>query len=306
MTRRLLFHRDFHQYTGGHGKVWDYYNHAGKHPGWSAAIYLTSKSMDQHNPWRLHNMPVDLNWNPQSASVLFLAGLDWNAYPTDDAAKPVINLVQHVRHADPTDSLHRHLSRRAIRICVSQAVADAIWGTGLVNGPVRVIPAAIDLGGLPRATATRHGIFIGATKQPELGRLLLARLQEQGREATLVDQWMPRASYLALMAQSRIAVVLPSPTEGFFLPGLEAMALGCATVVPDCIGNREYVSAGINALAPPATLDALADAISRLDDACYAEKIIAGGKLTAAAFGLDAERARFHALLDQVDRLWAS
>lgn len=306
MSRRLLFHRDFHGYTGGHGKVWDYFNHTISHPQWSAAIYLTASSLDQHNPWRVHSVPVDLQWNPRSASALFLAGLDWNAYPMDDASKPVINLIQHVRHANPADSLHRHLSRRAIRICVSHAVADAIRGTGLVNGPVSVIPAAIDLDGLPHITRPRHGVFIGATKQPELGRMLLARLQDQGCDVTLVDQWMPRASYLALMARSRVAVVLPSPTEGFFLPGLEAMALGCATVVPDCIGNREYVRAGINALAPLAELDALVDAISRLDDARYAEKISAEGKQTVAAYGLDAERARFHALLDQVDDLWAN
>lgn len=306
MKRRLLFHRDFRGYTGGHGKVWDYFNHTAEHTGWSAAVYLTAGSLDQHNPWRVHPVPVDLQWSPQSASVLFLAGLDWNAYPTDEAAKPVINLIQHVRHADPADSLHRHLSRRAIRICVSQAVADAICGTGLVNGPVRVIPAAIDLDELPQAAPGRHGVFIGATKQPELGRMLLARLQEQGRDATLIDQWLPREHYLALMAQSRVAVVLPSPTEGFFLPGLEAMALGCATVVPDCIGNREYVRPGVNALAPAAQLDALVDAISQLDDARYAAKLIAAGKATAATFGLDAERARFHALLDEVDRLWAN
>ncbi len=304
MTRRLLFHRDFHGYTGGHGKVWDYFIHAGKHAGWSAAIYLTGGSLDLHNPWRVHQVPVDVQWNPQSSSVLFLAGLDWSAYPIDDAAKPVINLIQHVRHADPADSLHRHLSRRAIRICVSQAVADAIRGTGRVNGPVRVIPAAIDLGGLPPATLARQGVFIGATKQPELGRMLLARLLGQGRDATLIDHWVPRDRYMALMAKRRVAVVLPSPTEGFFLPGLEAMALGCATVVPDCIGNREYVRAGANALAPPAQLDALVDAISQLDDARFADTLIAAGKATAASFGLDAERASFHVLLDEVDSLW--
>ncbi|MDQ3040078.1 MAG: glycosyltransferase [Pseudomonadota bacterium] len=304
MTRRLLFHRDFHQYTGGHGKVWDYFSHARVHPEWSPAIYLTPGSVDQYNPWRVHPVPVEREWRPESASVLFLAGLDWSAHSVDEAGKPVINLIQHVRHADPADSLHRHLSRRAIRICVSQAVADAICSTGLVNGPVRVIPAAIDLLGLPEPAPMRHGIFIGAIKQPELGRALAARLREQGRDVKLVDAWVPREHYLALMARSRVAVVLPLPSEGFFLPGLEAMALGCATVVPDCIGNREYLRPAVNALAPPARLDALVDAISQLDDARYTEVLISAGKMTAATFGLETERARFHAVLDQVDRLW--
>ncbi len=306
MKRRLLFHRDFHQYTGGHGKVWDYFNHAGTHPQWSTAIHLTANSTDLHNPWRVNQVRSDLQWLPQSASALFLAGLDWNAYPMDDASKPVVNLIQHVRHADPADCLHQHLSRRAIRICVSQAAADAICGTGLVNGPVLVIPAAIDLDGLPPAAPARHGVFIGATKQPQLGQMLLARLQALGRDATLIDQWVPREHYLALMARSRVAVVLPSPTEGFFLPGLEAMALGCVAVVPDCIGNREYVNSGVNALVPPAELDALVAAIAQLDDARYAEALVAAGKTTAAKFGLASERAKFHAILDEMDSLWAN
>lgn len=304
MRRQILFHRDFHGYTGGHGKVWDYFLHAGKHRAWSPVIHLTKGSIDLHNPWRAHPVPLEPIWQPESASVLFLAGLDWDANPTDVAARPVINLIQHVRHADPADTLYRHLSRPAIRICVSQAVADAIQGTGLVNGPIKVIPAAIDLDSLPQGEPGRRGVFIGATKQPQLGRTLFNRLREQGRDATLIDQWIPRERYLALMAQCRIAVLLPSPTEGFFLPGLEAMALGCATVVPDCIGNREYLRATSNALAPLARVDELMDAISRLDDIRFAESLIAAGRETSAAFGLGTERIRFHAILDEVDSLW--
>lgn len=304
MRRRILFHRDFRGYTGGHGKVWDYFQHAGEHSAWLPAIHLTRESLAPHNPWLTHSVAVEPDWKPETASVLFLGGLDWNAYPTDDAARPVVNLIQHVRHADPADTLHRHLSRRAVRICVSQAVADAICGTGLVNGPVRVIPAAIDRDTLPQGVPDRHGVFIGATKQPELGRMLLGRLRDEGRDATLVDQWIPRERYLALMARSRVAVLLPSPTEGFFLPGLEAMALGCATVVPDCVGNREYLRAGVNALAPVARVEALAAAVASLDEARLMDTLIAGGKETSAMFGLVAERARFHALLDELDRLW--
>lgn len=306
MTRHLLFHRDFREYTGGHGKVWDYFTHTVAHPGWHASVYLTPPSIDLHNPWRGVPAQVDACWAPDSASALFLAGLDWSAYPIDDLARPVINLVQHVRHADPDSPLHRHLSRRAIRICVSQAVADAIGASGLVNGPVRVIPAALDLAWLPKTTEVRHGIFIGATKQPSLGRALCERLREQGREVTLAEQWLPRAEYLAQLARCRAAVLLPSPSEGFYLPGLEAMALGCATVVPDCIGNREYLRPGLNALAPVAELDALVDAVNRLDDRSLAATLAAAGKATAAGFDLHGERAAFHAILDEVDALWSA
>ena len=77
-------------------------------------------------------------------------------------------------------------------------------------------------------------------------------------------------------------------------------------MVPDCIGNREYVNSGVNALVPPAELDALVAAIAQLDDARYAEALVAAGKTTAAKFGLASERAKFHAILDEMDSLWAN
>ena len=306
MKRQLLFHRDFREYTGGHGKVWDYFRHASKHPAWQASIFLTAASVEQHNPWRGESILAQPSWAPERASALFLGGLDWSTYPHDDPAKPVINLVQHVRHADPDSPLHPHLSRRAIRICVSQAVAEAIAGTGLVNGPVRVIPAALDLAALPRPAELRSGIFVGATKQPALGQALCERLRALGYEVALVDRWLPRADYLERLARCRVAVLLPMATEGFYLPGLEAMALGCATVVPDCIGNREYLQPGSNALSPVAELDALVAAVISLDTPDQSAGLAAAGTATAAGFTLERERLAFHAILDQLEPLWTS
>lgn len=306
MSRKLLFHRDFLEYTGGQGKVWDYFNHVSGHADWTAAVYLTPSSVKPHNPWTAVPAQVEGTWQPGTAAALFLAGLDWSAYPTDDPARPVINLLQHVRHADPDGPLFRHLSRRAIRICVSQPVADAISATGIVDGPIRVIPAALDLAALPSPAASRHGIFIGATKQAALGRALAERLREHGRAVNLVDEWISRADYLGSLAACQVAVVLPSPTEGFFLPGIEAMALGCATIVPDCIGNREYLRADINALSPALALDSLVDAVVRLDDPGLRERITGEAVTTAARFSLEQERAAFRSVLDDIQELWSS
>ena len=45
MTRRLLFHRDFRAYQGGHGKVRDYVRHAAAHVH---DLYLTPEAADRH------------------------------------------------------------------------------------------------------------------------------------------------------------------------------------------------------------------------------------------------------------------
>ena len=306
MSQLLLFHRDFRFYTGGHGKAWNYFEHADAHPDWVARAYLTPASVACGNPWCQVPAQVEMRWQPGGADALFLGGTDWDAWPRDDPARPVINLVQHVRHADPTLPLRRHLSRRAVRICVGSPVADAILATGEVNGPVLVIPAALDLAPAPITAGRHQGIFIDALKQPGLGQALLARLRSQGRDANLIIARQPRADYLAQLAAASIAVMLPHESEGFYLPALEAMALGCAVVVPDCVGNRAYLEPGRNALVPGFEVDALAAAILRLDDSALSGKLVAAGADTASRFDLRGERAAFHAVLDDLDALWRS
>lgn len=305
MKRRLLFHRDFLYYTGGHGKAWNYFQHVLAHPAWSPRVYLTPASVATGNPWRAHPERIDARWDPATADALLLGGADWDAYPTDDPARPVINLVQHVRHADDGSPLRSHLRRRAIRICVSREVADAILATGETNGPVRVIEAALDLPSRVTIPADdRRGIFIDALKQPGTGAALHALLRERGRESTLSTTRMPRGEYLDRLGSAAIAVLLPNPREGFYLPALEAMALGCATIVPDSVGNRSYLQPGRNALVPQPAPEALLDAVLRLDDAALASRLAEAGRTTAGRFDLAEERRAFHAILDELDALW--
>lgn len=304
MKRSLLFHRDFTGYTGGHGKVWDYFEHARAHPAWNAEIYMSPRSLRAGNPWVEAGVATRARWEPERADALFLAGLDWSAVPDDRPDRPVVNLVQHVRHADPRDRRFAFLGRRAVRICVSQPVADALRATGAVNGEIVVIPAALRLDGLPAPCPQRHGVLVAATKQPLLGRELAARLRAQGRHVVLVETPLARPAFLRLLAECAVAVTLPAPTEGFYLPALEAMALGCATVVPDCVGNRQYARPGVNALMPDLRLDALLAAVHRLDDPGLAARLASAGRATAREYDLAAERRAFHRVLDGLDRLW--
>lgn len=302
--RTLQFHRDFKRYSGGHGKVWDYFNHAATHPRWRSRMYLAPGSVAQDNPWLASGQPLDAHWPPLGPDPLFLGGMDWQEVPDNDPSRPVINLIQHVRHADPSQDVHPFLARRAVRICVSAQVADAIQATGLVHGPVRTIEAALHLPQRAVPAQARHGIFIGALKQPRLGRELADALRAIGHAPTLVDTWQPRDRYLDALSCASIAVLLPRASEGFYLPALEAMALGCAVVVPDSIGNRAYLAPGDNALVPPMQLDALVQAVAQLQQPELQQRLRQAGARTAARFDLQRERAAFHRILDQLDALW--
>ncbi len=294
----MLFHRDFRGYSGGHGKVWDYFNHA-LAAGWDARVYFTPQSLhDASNPWLAMPERVVERYAPETADALFIGGMDWLALANDVdmGGKPVLNLIQHVRHGDPHHPLHAFLTRSAQRICVSTQVAAAINASGRVNGPVTVIEAALNLPHIA-VEGARETVFIDGIKQPELARNLTDVLRRESRSVILCDSPLPRAQYLATMARARVAVTLPHATEGFYLPGLEAMALGCAVVVPDCVGNRAYLDPGNNALAPALQCDALADAVRQLDDSVPYANLRDAGMATAARFSLSRERAAFHDLL---------
>lgn len=303
--REVRFRRHFLGYSGGHGKVFDYFRHTGAHPQFRPRIHLAPGSVRDGNPWLDAGSPIDPQWAPDDADVLFLAGMDWQALVHDRADRPVINLIQGVRHADPDSPLRAFLSRRAIRICVGAPVAEAIQATGCVNGPLLVIEAGLDL---PRVDAARipGRVFIGAIKQPGLGQDLAALLRAAGHDVDLCTGWIPRRDYLNRLAAADRAVQLPLEREGFYLPGLEAMALGCATVVPDCIGNRAYVRPGVNALCPRMDVDALAAAIDALADDGLRERLRDAGRITAKSFDLERERHDFHRVLDDLDALWRS
>lgn len=301
-ARRMLFHRDFRGYTGGHGKVWDYFRHA-LALGWDARVHLAPGSLrDAHNPWMAMPERIAAGWRPEAADLLFLAGMDWLALPrAADGRHPVVNLVQHVRHADPAHPLHAFLDRPAWRICVGAPVAEAILATGRVNGPVRVIPAALDLPEVLDSGAAGAGIFIGALKDPALGAELAALLRARGHAVTLAEGWMPRADYLRALAGAAVAVPLPHPAEGFFLPGLEAMALGRPLAMPPCAGSAEYAQDGRNCLMPAPRAEALAAAVERLlADAALRGRLVEEGRATAARHTQAAERAAFAALLEEV------
>jgi hypothetical protein len=125
--------------------VWNYFNHVLASNSFEPRIAFSAESKwNATNPWKDSGNYVT-EWKPEEANVLFLPGKDWERIPPAVALKfdrPIINLIQHPRHADPNDQLLGFLSNRVIRICVSEQVAKGIKATGKVNGPTFVIPNA--------------------------------------------------------------------------------------------------------------------------------------------------------------------
>lgn len=298
----LLFRRDFQGLTGGHLKVWHYFQHSQSSSRFTPRIHLTPLSTrGADNPWSDVFPGSAAAWEPQAAAALFVAGLDWEAVP-DPCPVPVVNLVQHVRHAHAGDPRRCFLPRRAVRICVSEEVAEAVRGTGEANGPVVAIPNGIDVENIPSAGTRDVQVLIAGLKNPPFATLLGERLRAAGLDVETVSDLRPRGEFLGHLARARIVVTLPTKDEGFFLPALEAMAAGAIVVCPDCVGNRGFCLDGITCLRPAYTLEAVTAATlqaATLSPAAVAAMLDAAAD-QARRHGLERERLAFLEILDSL------
>ncbi len=316
--RTVWFHRQYTRLRGGHLKHSHYFGHVMHMPGFAPRITFTGEpatgalARERADLWPPGDAGVAGRWTPGIGDVLFVAGVDWRylaAQRLETLLNPRVNLVQGVRHAHPGTELYGYLAHRAVRICVSGEVADAIGGTGRVNGPVLTIPNGIDL--VPDAAAARaakrRAVLIVGYKAPQLAQAVAMRLAAANIDHLALTEFRAREAFLTLLAESSVAVCLPQAEEGFYLPALEAMRLGCVLVTFDCVGNRSFCRAEDNCLLAEPRVESLVGATQRALELPTAERagLLRQAAATAGRHTLDAERKRFHGVLAEIDRLWA-
>ena len=296
----MLFTRDYTGFSGGHLKYYDYLRHTAASGLAAPVLYQTPGAAGvPGNPFTHCGVPQISALRPFPA--YFLAGMDWSLLDSAAIAPgkaPVINLIQGLRHAEPGTPLFGYLARPALRICVSQQVADAI--APFANGPVHAIPNGIEITPPPlRPLNAPARIFIGGVKNPEMAVEIAALLQGDA-ELDLLTTMCPREEFIARMAAVSICILLPLPAEGFFLPPLEAMALGRAAVVPDCIGNRGFCLPEETCLMPAYNAESLAGAaLALVRDPARRTALAQAGAAMAARHTLARERAAYTTLLRQ-------
>lgn len=296
----MLFHRNYQAFAGGHLKVFDYFRHTQAADGYAAEIYVTPDSRPDHL-WRGETSVV-AEYRPEEADVLFIAGMDWqalDAHPGIEDRIPVINLIQGVRHASPGQPLFRFLNRRATRICVSAEVAAALRATGACNGPVLAIPNGIDRTLLPPLDPDPEcDVFICGIKRRNLAMDVADRVRQHGLSVDCLTAPVPRPDFLVRMSRARTVVLLPLVEEGFYLPALEAMAMGCVVICPDCIGNRAFCIDEVTALVPDHDAAAIEAAVTRIaQDPGLAARLSCRASSASKAFDISTERSAYHQLL---------
>jgi glycosyltransferase involved in cell wall biosynthesis len=310
-VRVVLFHRKYRRFTGGHLKVWNYFNHVLTAPGFDARVHFdVNSSWDSSNPWVQTPDRIVESLDGLNPDALFVAGRDWQRLDQLGILErgiPVLNLIQHVRHGADWSIQSNFLDRKAIRLCVSQEVADAVEQAGS-NGPIVVIPNGIDVPIVapddPRARPI--DLLIAGLKQPATATRAAGQLARSGRSIEVLTDAVPRSEFLDAMRRARVTLFLPNETEGFYLPALEGMALGTIVVCPDCVGNRTFCIPNVNAFRPAFQFDHLVhdtEAALTMDEPAV-EALRRAATETVSNYSLDVERQKFHDVLATLDVLW--
>ena len=330
VPRTVWFHGDFIDFrlTGARLKHSHYFQHALQMPGFSPRITFSdvpsneAEVRERTGTWThlwpdVEGLTAD-RWKPEARDVLFLAaGKHWRHLDQnnlDTMYIPRIHLVQAIEYSDARRRRHNRW-RKAIRICVSQEIADAIAATGGANGPVLTIPNATDVSPFSPAEAgsaaaefhkRRYPLTIVGYKRPSLAQSLSKRLDAAGIEHLLISECLDRRAFLSLLAESGAIVCIPFAREGFYLPPLEAMASGCLMVTLDCIGNRGFCRHEGNCLIAKDNVESLFETTKRVlaTSIRERERMHRCARNTAVEHSLEVERARFHAVLHDIDRLW--
>ena len=187
-SRTVFFYRDYDRLYGGHVKHSHYFDHIMRTPGFARKIVFSNKPLNKSlHTERRALWPGDeaKRFEPDARDIFFLEGMDWQYLienGLDSLPNPKINFIQGVRHAHHPQ-LFRFLAYKAIRICVSQEVADAISATGRVNGPIITIPNGIDVTPVNQDFAIfmerPYPVTIVGYKRPDLALALSRCLNEK-------------------------------------------------------------------------------------------------------------------------------
>jgi len=303
-VKSVLFYRNFTSFQGGHLKVFDYINHVNSIDGYQPLLYVSPGS-HEHELWSTSPFLVR-QYRPDEADILFLAGNDWqnlSVYPGIEYEKPIINLIQGFRHFLTDNILYQYLSRKAIRICVSNELTAELINCNICHDPIFTIPNGIDHSILPSPSFCDPAkVLIIGLKQPKLADELSDRLRLCNISVECTSSLLPRSVLLHKMNRADIVVTLPFPVEGFYLPALEAMAMGKALVCPDCIGNRSFCQHEINCLMPAFQLDSIEAAVLRLLSAPdLTRKLKERAFFDSQAYNTERERTQFSQILLSCD-----
>jgi len=210
----------------------------------------------------------------------------------------VVHLVQGTRHATPTwnNGLnYRLLHRPFVRIAVSAQVHSAVSAHVNPALPLHLVAEGHDVDYF--SFVRTHGDtgrvrVLYSTWKSDLGDRVAALCQDDGIDFAAMRSPQSWPQLRAHYWEADIFLAAPGPEEGFYLPGLEAMAAQCALVMALVGGNEAYARPEHNMIECAFDdAEGHAQAIRRLATSPEQRRdLTAAGAVSATEHQLDSER----------------
>lgn len=255
---------------------------------------LPGLDLDVADPWVLFTEPAHHELIEARASQPLLHRL--------------IHLVQGTRHANPewNNGLHYRLLHRPMsRVTVSEQVTAAVRPHVNDRFPLKTIVEGHDLAyfadGAPERSGARSVLrVLYTTWKSDLGdRVAAIHRNNPGLTFDVIRRECGWPELRRRYHDADIFLCTPGPEEGFYLPGLEAMAAGCAVVGAVVGGNAAYMRDGENVVE--VEYDSAAEhaaAVAALaDDGERRRRLVLGGRATSEQHQLHRERSAFGELV---------
>ena len=164
----------------------------------------------------------------------------------------VIFIVQNVRWANPTFTngyAVRLLSRPMARIMTNDVVLEAVRPYLNASSMTEVIQLGHDCGFFARERTGGFGSPIKVaytTWKSDVGDEVASLLKGSEFRFRAIRELVGWDELRELYHWADVFLATPLVEEGFYLPGLEAMAAGTIVISPDAGGNRAYCDFGNN------------------------------------------------------------
>ncbi|GII97635.1 glycosyl transferase family 1 [Sediminihabitans luteus] len=324
-TPTLHFMTPTYRPAGGVVKLMDYVNHA-LAGGYGAAVYCAAPRRADEPLFEIERFrglrdSDDVAFLPESQLQvgdddlvvislpvhypLALAGL--RPWMSPDR---IVHIVQGVRHANPRwlgGGPLRTLSRPASRISINEIVAGVIAPYLDPRGLHRTINLGHEVGYFAHPGREVHDGPLRVaytTWKSEIGDKVAHDLRDDARfELRAVREQTSWEGLRTIYRWADVFLSTPGPEEGFYLPGLEAMAAGAVVVTPDVGGNMAYCVPDVNCLLVGyEDVAGYVTALRRVeaDRTGLARALREQGLLTCEAFDLGSEGELFREFVAQV------
>ncbi|MEZ5471428.1 MAG: hypothetical protein R3E90_06585 [Marinicella sp.] len=296
-------------FRGAQLKTWDYFNFINSHPKFEAKIkFHQSSEWSDDVTWEKKQVLRGGELFERPDLLVLKGGQDWLLFKKqfNYSDIPIISPIVNYRVLNEDHPSNQLLELAAVRVCPNSDLKNKLIHYPKTKGQVVCIPHGVNLPSkLIPINHKNIDLLIIALKNKKLGRQVFDYYKTFGKNVVFIDNYISHQEFMHKISVSKVSLHLPQPAETFYIPGLESLSMGVITIMPDCLGNIDYVKKIEGGFLCGYNFDEIINKtnwilnlpLDQLD--VFSQQAF----LQSKAFSIEKERLQWHELLEQVFNL---